>query len=512
MDYFRKYKSLFTTTSNSFSTGSTVDITLNSVTGLPTDTEITLTFDRVDSSGAATAGLIERIRGTISGGSFIVAERGTDGTTEQAHTSPVVEMIWNAEDLNDIITGVLVEHDQDGGHDAITATSVAIGGDTALTSNASASDVAAGTSAELVVTPLAAAPYANSSMSRQAIMNGNFNVNQRGTSLSLSMTDNIFYYLFDRWFDVANDDGGTRPALTRSQQILTSGDIPGSFYYSRLLSDGTGTSLGNSSFHSYRQAVEFGTRFLCGLNKKVTLSFWARSNISNKRIGVNLFQAYGSGGSPSATETLTGEIFTLTSTWTKYTKTFTTNTLVGKTFGTDNNDKIDVVINKQWGTTTATTRFGGGTAESYGGAGYIDIAAVELNAGDVALPFQPKSFEEELRACQRYCFAPDLSIPISNVGFGMARTTTTAVVFVHLPTTMRKSDQTLTATAGDYQLYDASGAAIDVTAIVKDDATASTKNMFAIKATVASGLTQYRPYQLFSDATANRIMIIESDL
>lgn len=117
-DYFRKYKSLYSSTSNSFGTGEGETVTPNSVSGLPTDTEIVLTFDRVDSGGTETPSLMERIKGTISGGNFVIASggRGYDGTTERAHTSPVVEQIWNAKDLNDIITGVLAEHNQDGTH------------------------------------------------------------------------------------------------------------------------------------------------------------------------------------------------------------------------------------------------------------------------------------------------------------------------------------------------------------------------------------------------------------
>jgi hypothetical protein len=116
-DLARKYKSLYSSTSNSFGTGEAVTITPNSVVGLPTDTEIVLTFDRVNSGGTATPSLMERIKGTISGGNFVVASggRGYDGTTEQSHTSPVVEMIWNAKDWNDVVDAFVAEHTQAGG-------------------------------------------------------------------------------------------------------------------------------------------------------------------------------------------------------------------------------------------------------------------------------------------------------------------------------------------------------------------------------------------------------------
>jgi len=117
-DKLRKYKSLYSSTCNTFSTGEGVTITPASVTGLPTDTEITLTFDRVDSSGTKTPSKMERIRGTITGGNFVISSggRAVEGT-EQVHTSPVVEMIWNADDWNDTVDWGLVEHSQLGVHD-----------------------------------------------------------------------------------------------------------------------------------------------------------------------------------------------------------------------------------------------------------------------------------------------------------------------------------------------------------------------------------------------------------
>jgi hypothetical protein len=128
-DLLRKYKSLYSSTSNSFGTGTGETITPNSVVGLPTDTEITLTFDRVDATGAATDAKMERIIGTISGGNLVVRTspatgRGADGTTDVAHTSPVVEMVFNAKDWNDSVDWGLVEHQQSGAHKAITSSLV----------------------------------------------------------------------------------------------------------------------------------------------------------------------------------------------------------------------------------------------------------------------------------------------------------------------------------------------------------------------------------------------------
>lgn len=144
----RKYKSLYSSTCNTFSTGESVTITPASVVGLPTDTEITLTFDRVDSSGIKTPSKMERIRGTIVGSNFVVSSggRAVEGT-EQVHTSPVVEMIWNADDWNDAIDQILVEHNDNGTHKSALVTTL----------KASGAEINTGTEDAKIVTPKALA-------------------------------------------------------------------------------------------------------------------------------------------------------------------------------------------------------------------------------------------------------------------------------------------------------------------------------------------------------------------
>ncbi len=238
-------------------------------------------------------------------------------------------------------------------------------------------------------------------MQRQSIINGNFDIWQRGTSRD-DTTAQSHVFLADRWSWINDANGGSLPGhIIHSRQALTSGDLFKAFYFYRIAPNGAGSSLGNSSYAILRQRIEFGTRYLCGNGKKVTVSFWARSSIAGKRVGVSLQQYYGSGGAPSASETLVGQIINLTSSWAKYTVTFTTNTLSGKTFGTDNNDYLTLQLFVSWGTTIATSDFGGGTAEGYGN-GNIDIAQVQVNSGEIALPYLLKTVNRELLDSMRY--------------------------------------------------------------------------------------------------------------
>ena len=241
--------------------------------------------------------------------------------------------------------------------------------------------------------------FTNNSMARQAIINGNFDVWQRGVSLTPGETATLF--IADRWKIQQGADGGTLPTVVHSRQLLTSGALYGSFYCYRVAPNGAGTSFGAGSYGWIEQRIENGVRNLCGDGKKVTVSFWAKSDIANKKIGIWALQNYGTGGSPSAAETLNGANWTLTSTWTKYTYTFTTNTLASKTFGTAFDDYLRIGIAYQWNT-TYDERVGASTSEDYVGSGTIDIAQVQLCAGDVALPFMPKSFAQELQDCMRY--------------------------------------------------------------------------------------------------------------
>lgn len=128
-DFFRKAKSLFSTTlSSSIGSGIAETITLASVTGLPVDTDFTITIDRVDADGNQTPTKMERITGTIVGSNLTSYTRGMDGTTDQPHTSgAIIEYIWNAADLNDMVDGILEEHDQTGAHAKATGAEINTG-------------------------------------------------------------------------------------------------------------------------------------------------------------------------------------------------------------------------------------------------------------------------------------------------------------------------------------------------------------------------------------------------
>lgn len=117
---------------------------LSSTTGLPTDTAVDITFGRVDADGVATPTVEETVTGVVSGSNLTDMVREQEGTA-QAHAAGVVaENLINAITWNDAIDGILEEHNQDGTHGAVTATTIDIGSsvvvDETLDENDMASD------------------------------------------------------------------------------------------------------------------------------------------------------------------------------------------------------------------------------------------------------------------------------------------------------------------------------------------------------------------------------------
>src|SRR5574343_241728 len=182
----------------------------------------------------------------------------------------------------------------------------------------------------------------------------------------------------DRWKTIYAVDGGTLPTtIIHRRAALTAGESYGLQHAYELNYNGAGSGFGANAYYCTYQKIENGTQKLCGSGKYITVSFWAKSSVANKKIGILVDQLYGTGGSPSGTEVLTGTTFTLTSTLTRYSCTFATNTLTGKTFGTNNDDSLQILFTHQWG-----SNFGAymntGVAETFVGSGYTYVTGVTL--------------------------------------------------------------------------------------------------------------------------------------
>jgi hypothetical protein len=262
-------------------------------------------------------------------------------------------------------------------------------------------------------------------LSRQAFINGNFDIWQRGITFAATGSR---VYAADRWCTYNNI---ASQACTISKQ------------------DGSGVQGALNCLRYQRNNGQTGTNVMYlvqslesqdskkFIGKKLTLSFWARigNGASVNQLLAEIIS--GTGTDENAISGFTGfsaevqQIVTLTTGWQKFTITSAAALAVGKT---------------QVGLIFAYTPVGAAGANDY-----FEIAQVQLGAGDVALPFSPKSFDEELKACMRYYFKtfPYGTAPAQNAGVAGAFSivSNAAAAFggsFILPVKMRVTPNTLT--------------------------------------------------------------------
>ena len=209
----------------------------------------------------------------------------------------------------------------------------------------------------------------NNAVSTNLIINGGFDVWQRGTSFT------AYGYTADRWCLSYDGTGATR-AISRQAFIIGQTDVPYSpTYYLRYNQSVAGS---NGTWNSLLQKIESVTTLT---GRTVTLSFYAKASSS---VSLNTGGSLGFGTGGSATMWASGgSNFAIGTSWTKVTSVLTFPSISGKTIGANNYSSFEIGFPKN---TTFT----------------IDIANVQLNYGSVALPFVPRIFADELRLCKRY--------------------------------------------------------------------------------------------------------------
>lgn len=116
-----KFKKLARKWVGSIGAGGVADATvttipLSSSSGLPTDTAVVATIDRVDANGIATPSLEESVVGVVSGNNLVTCTRGAEGTAQAHSAGAVVEILFTNKGWGDLIDGILAEHSQAGAH------------------------------------------------------------------------------------------------------------------------------------------------------------------------------------------------------------------------------------------------------------------------------------------------------------------------------------------------------------------------------------------------------------
>jgi hypothetical protein len=219
---------------------------------------------------------------------------------------------------------------------------------------------------------------------RNKIINGNFDIWQRGTSQTSSGYSSV-----DRW---ANENVGSTKTVSRQNFTLGQTEVPHEpkYFFRAVVT----SVIGTANYTKTTQAIE-SVRTFAG--KTVTLSFWAKAD-SSKNIAVEFLQYFGTGGTPSTTVAgINSTTISLTTTWTKFTIVAALPSITGKTIGTNGDDFVGISFWLDAGTTfnTRTNNLGQQS-------GTFDIAQVQLEEGSAATPFEQRPLQVELALCQRY--------------------------------------------------------------------------------------------------------------
>mgnify|MGYP006276574695 CR=1 FL=1 len=329
---------------------------------------------------------------------------------------------------------------------------------------------------------------------KNKIINGDFNINQR----AFSSTTTSGNYGLDRFYLIAVD--GT---TTYSVQQFTAGAAPVSGYeskqYARLVTTGQTASTAVSALAQNIESV----RTFAG--QTVTLSFWAKAASGTPKVAIELQQTFGTGGSPSGdVNTYAGQV-TLSTSWARYSVTVAIPSISGKTLGSNNNDALSLNM-----FVSAGSNYNSRTGSLGIQTGTFDFWGVQLEAGSVATPFTTATgtLQGELAACQRYFQQHTIDVAYGTLSnYGTATSTTSAEAIIPLKVTMRIKPATLTYA----NLAWNSGVA--VTAITSAALAAESSTQFAyVTGSVASGLTQYRPYALSGNNNSAAYIGISAEL
>jgi len=313
---------------------------------------------------------------------------------------------------------------------------------------------------------------------KNAVINGDFLINQR----AFTSNTTTLAYNFDRWLQ--QNSGGS---FTVTPQTFTPGAAPIATYEGRTFVQGiTATQSAAGDFAIITQRIEDVTRYA---GTTVTISFFAKANTGTPKIGVEVKQNFGSGGSPSAIVSVPAGASTLTTSFARYSVSVAIPSISGKTLGTTaNTSYLELNLWTSAGATYATP------ASSIGIQNFTaSIWGVQMEYASSASYFTTASgsLGGELALCQRYYFQD--AVAVLNTQQAVANTIVYTVYY--LPQQMR-ANPTLTQTGASVGSSNTSATSYTY------DATPASPNKIGFYITGGASTGQvylYRPIQLSAE-------------
>lgn len=239
-------------------------------------------------------------------------------------------------------------------------------------------------------------------MFKNKIINGNFDIWQRGTAQTAGTAGGAF--MADRWVGYT----GTGATTNMTQGTFTIGQTAVPYQPTYYINYNT-TVAATAPRIMFGQRIE-DVRTFAG--QTCVASGWFLAP-NNKVLGVKINQNFGTGGSTL----VNGSIQTITGTgsWSRFELAFTMPSIAGKTVGP--NSYIEFLFTEESAFSTFT----------------LSLAQLQLEVGMVSTPFEQRPIGIELTLCQRYY---QRYSQLDSPGFGAQAAAYTAIDHL-LPVTMR---------------------------------------------------------------------------
>lgn len=325
---------------------------------------------------------------------------------------------------------------------------------------------------------------ANFCAGKNAILNGDFRFNQRNFTSNTTSAS----YNFDRWRQ--ENSGGS---FTVTPQTFTPGAAPVAGYEGINFVRGiTAAQSAAGDYALLGQRIE-DVRTYAG--STVTVSFWAKANTGTPKIGVELSQNFGSGGSPSSQVNTAGGSVTLSTSWARYSVTVSVPSISGKTIGTTaNSSYLELNLWTSSGATNAAR------ASSIGIQNFTaDIWGVQVEPGSVATAFETATgtIAGELDACRRYYYRYQVTSGNLVLGNGWQDELTAGYANIFHPVPMRAIP-----TSYDYSGLQMTDYKSYTNAATFNAAFNDTISAVRTRWTMSSAGAIYRPLALIADNTS----------
>jgi hypothetical protein len=340
---------------------------------------------------------------------------------------------------------------------------------------------------------------------KNAIINGDFNVWQRGTSFAAIAAST---YTADRW--VYEKSGAMVHTVSRSTDVPTVAQAGRLFNYS-ILADCTtvDASIAAGDYAAIVQKME-GYNFLPLAQRTMTLSFWVKATKTGTYcVGfMNSVPDRSYVGEYTVSASDTWEYKTITVTASPSAGTWNYTTGIG----------VYVWFSLATGSTFQTTAATWATGNYLGTSNQVNacdstsnnfyITGVQLEAGSTATDFEYRTYQDELNLCLRYFESWGGTHATETFFQGQAVSAVNSVVGAHYIT--KRIAPTLGYSAvGDFQALDGAFSGIAVTGL---SMTHNGLKSGSITVTVAAGLTAGQGSSLLANSTTNARLTFSAEL